>query len=385
MGTRKTLISGLAIGGGLMYFLDPGRGRRRRALVRDKAASFWSRSGGAIDTTARNLRDRAVGLAAEVRSMTGGEEHVSDELVAERVRSTMGRVVSHPRAIDVSVRDGHVILSGPILEHEVHRLISATESVRGVQGVENHLEVHRERDIPALQGGVSRPGYRWEIMQTNWSPSLRFVMAGLGGTSAAYGMLRRGPAGYTMAGLGSAALLRSIANREFSRIIGIGAGRQAVEIQKTINVDAPVEEVYGLWSHFENFPKFMRYVREVWDLGNGRWHWVVAGPAGFPVRWNAAITRQEPNNLIAWKSEEGSRVQNAGTVHFRPNQHGGTQVDIQMSYNPPAGAIGHAVATILGRSPRHEIDEDLVRFKSLIENRKTSVGRHTVSRDEVMP
>src|SRR5690606_16207145 len=99
--------------------------------------------------------------------------------------------------------------------------------------------------------------------------------------------------------------------------------------------------------------------------------------AGLSVQWNAVITRQEPNSLIAWKSEPGSLVESAGTVHFRPNAQGGTQLDIQMSYNPPAGALGHAMAAIFGSDPRHLMDEDMIRFKSLIENEKTRVGGET--------
>lgn len=385
MGIQRSLVSGAALGAGLTYFLDPSRGRRRRARVRDKVVSFWRRSGDALDTTSRNLRDRVTGIAAETRSLFHGEEEeVDDMLLVDRVRSRMGRVVSHPRAIDVTARNGHVILSGPILHNEVDRLVACVGGIRGVKSVENRLAVHRERDIPALQGGGSRPGARWEIMQSNWSPSLRFVMSCLGGGLAIGGAARRDPFGYALAGVGSAALIRAITNIEFRRLFGIGAGRRAVEIRKTINIDAPVEEVYAFWSHFENFPRFMRHIREVRDLGNGRSHWVASGPAGLSVAWNAVVTRREENSLIAWKSEPGSLVESAGTVHFRPNRDGGTQLDIHMAYNPPAGALGHAIAYIFGADPRHAMNEDLVRFKSLIENEKTTVGHETVTRDDVL-
>ncbi len=385
MGKQRTLIGGAALGAGLMYFLDPGRGRRRRAHVRDKAIHFWKRSGDALDTTGRNLRDRIVGLTAEARSVFGREEEeIDDRQLADRVRSRMGRIVSHPRAVDVTVHHGRVTLSGPILHNEADRLVATVSGIGGVKGVENRLEVHRERDIPALQGGGGRPGYQWEIMQSNWSPSLRFVMSSLGAGLAVSGFMRRGPVGYALAGAGSAALLRAITNIEFKRLFGIGAGRRAVEIRKTLNIDAPVEEVYAFWSHFENFPRFMPHIHEIRDLGDGRSHWVASGPVGLSVQWNAVITRQEPNSLIAWKSEPGSLVESAGTVHFRPNSQGGTQLDIHMAYNPPAGALGHAVATIFGADPRRAMDQDLVRFKSLIENEKTSVGGETITRDDIM-
>lgn len=388
MGMQRTLIGGATLGAGLMYFLDPGRGRRRRALVRDKAVHYWKRSGDALDTTGRNLRDRVVGLTAEARGAfrqrEEEEEAIDDRQLADRVRSRMGRIVSHPRAIDVTVHNGHVTLSGPILHDEVERLIAEVGGISGVKGVENRLEVHRERDISSLQGGGKRPGHRWELMQSNWSPSLRFLMSCLGGGLAIGGVMRRDTLGHILTGIGSAALLRAITNLEFKRLFGIGAGRRAVEIRKTLNIDAPVEEVYTFWSHFENFPRFMPHIREVRDLGNGRSHWIASGPAGLSVQWNAVITRQEPNRLIAWRSEPGSLVESAGTVHFRPNAQGGTQLDIQMSYNPPAGALGHATAAIFGSDPRHLMDEDMIRFKSLIENEKTRVGGETVTRDDVI-
>lgn len=384
MGKHTTLI-GIGIGAGTMYFLDPGRGRRRRAMLRDKAVSMWCRTGDAIDTTGRNLRDRATGIGAEVRSLFGDERDVPDRLLVDRVRSKMGRVVSHPHAIDVTSRDGRIFLSGPILRSERDRLVAAAGGVRGVKEVDDRLEVHETRDIPSLQGGSQHPGSEWELLQTNWSPSLRFVMACAGSGSAVYGGLRGGFPGSLLAIGGVAALLRAVTNKGFGRLFGIGAGRAAVQVRKTINIDAPVEEVYRFWSQFTNFPKFMRHIREVRDLGNGRSHWVASGPAGLSVAWNAVVTREEANSLIAWKSETGSLVESAGMVHFRPNERGGTQLDIHMSYNPPAGAMGHALASIFGADPRHAMNEDLVRFKSLLENSKTSIGSHTVTRDEVMP
>ncbi len=160
----QTLITGLGLGVGAMYFLDANRGRRRRALFRDKIYSLWNRSGDAIDTTARNVRDRFTGAAASLRSHLQREEHVLDDVLTERVRSKLGRVVSHPSSIMVNARDGHVILSGPILENEVKRVLSAVRAVRGVRGVDNRLDVHRDRDIPALQGGKPR-GPEWELLQ----------------------------------------------------------------------------------------------------------------------------------------------------------------------------------------------------------------------------
>lgn len=381
----QSLIGGFAIGASAMYLLDPSRGRRRRALARDKFYSIWNRSGDAIGTTARNVGDRFAGAQAAVRSRLQGEGRVADDVLVERVRSRIGRVVSHPSSIFVTAQDGRVTLSGPILQHEVKRLLSAVESVRGVESVDSRLEVHRDRDIPALQGGKGRPGPGWELLQTNWSPSLRLFMSSIGGAAAAYGAIRRDPPGIALASGGAILLLRALTNMEFRRLLGIGAGRRAVDFHKTVNINAPVEEVYQFWEHVENFPRFMSHIEEVRRIGDGRTHWRAKGPAGISVEWDAMITRREPHHLLAWKTEPGAAVQNSGMVRFRPNAAGGTQLDIMMSYNPPAGALGHLVAAIFGADPKRAMDEDLVRLKSLIEDRKTSVGGHTVTREEFSP
>ncbi|MCG3117769.1 MAG: SRPBCC family protein [Candidatus Manganitrophus sp. SA1] len=158
--------------------------------------------------------------------------------------------------------------------------------------------------------------------------------------------------------------------------VGVGAGHRAVDIKKAINIAAPVEQVFDLWSNYENFPKFMSNVKAVWDLGEGRSHWVVAGPVGVSVEWDAVMTEKIPPKVLAWKSLPGSAVDHAGIIHFNSNPDGTTQVNIQMAYNPPAGAIGHVVAALFGSDPKSEMDQDLAQMKSFIE---TGVPPHNVA------
>lgn len=361
------LVSGIGLGAALMYVLNPNRGRRRRALLRDQLVSAAHRTPDAIGTTARDLTNRARGLAAQAGSMFSREE-VSDEVLVARVRSKLGRVVSHPSSIEVTANQGRVTLSGPVLAHEVDDLLSCVSGVAGVADVENRLEVHEQAGgVPGLQGGRPRPGDRFELMQENWSPAARLLTGAAGGALAAYGLSRRDPLSLTLGAVGVGLLARGVTNLEMKRLVGAGAGRRAVEIQKTINLAAPVEQVYKFWSNVENFPQFMRNVREVRDHGNGMSHWVVAGPVGVPVEWDAVITRRVPNEVLAWKSVEGASVENSGFVRFESNADGTTRVQVHLSYNPPAGAIGHAVAALFGSDPKREMDEDLMRMKTLIE------------------
>jgi uncharacterized membrane protein len=350
-----------------MYILDPDRGRRRRALLRDQLVSAANRAPAAAGVVARDLRNRASGLAAEVGSAFSSEE-VSDEVLVARVRSKMGRVVSHPHSIEVKAEQGRITLSGLILAHEVDDLLSCVSRVPGVTDVENRLEVHKQAGgVSGLQGGRPRPGDRFELTQENWSPTARLLAGAAGGVLAAYGLSRRDPLSLALGAVGVGLLARGVTNLEMKRLVGAGGGRRAVDIQKTINVAAPVEEVYRFWTDFENFPRFMANVREVRRTGEGTSHWVVEGPAGVPVEWDAVMTRQVPNELLAWKSVAGASVENAGLVRFDPNDDGSARVQVRLSYNPPAGAVGHAVAALFGSDPKREMDEDLLRMKSLIE------------------
>jgi uncharacterized membrane protein/CBS domain-containing protein len=377
------LIGGLALGAALMYLLDPDRGNRRRKLMMDQINSLLSQSDVAVGKTGRDLRNRTRGLMAETSArLTEGTP--DDVILVERVRSAMGRVASHPHAIEVRAENGHVTLRGPILAHEVDDLLSRVKAVRGVSRIDNQLEVHQQAgDVPGLQGGTARPGQRFELMQENWAPAPR-LLTSLAGAGLAFVGARRGDlVGMGLGALGLGLLARSLTNIETQRLVGTDGGRRAVDVQKTITINAPVAEVFRFWSNFDNFPRFMAGLKEVRDLGNGRSHWVAAGPAGAPVTWDALITRSEPNQVLAWKSEPGATVANAGIIRFELLTNNRTRVTIRLSYNPPAGAIGHAIAMLFGADPKSQMDADLVRLKSLFEHGKASVGSETVSREEI--
>ncbi len=111
----------------------------------------------------------------------------------------------------------------------------------------------------------------------------------------------------------------------------------------------------------------MSHVREVRKVDDRRYHWVVDGPAGAHVGWDAEVTAEVPDELIAWRTVEGAPVRSAGVVQFEPTGYGGARIHIRMIYRPPANALGHTVAKLFGRDPKHQIDEDLLRFKRYME------------------
>lgn len=366
MNKGLAVISGIGMGTGLMYLFDPDRGKRRRAHMRDKAVHGLSKTSDVIEKTARDVGNRARGIVAEAESLFARKE-ATDEVLEARVRSKLGRVVSHPRAIKVDVREGVVTLSGPVLQREVDRLLDSVSSVKGVRDVENNLEAHEKaEDVPALQGGRPRTGNRLPLMKTNWSPTTRVFAGAAGSALAVYAGKRGGLLGAATGTLGVGLLTRALTNLEVARLVGIN-DRRGLEIQKTINIAAPIEQVFDFWMRHENFPRFMTNVREVKETAEGRYHWVVAGPAGVAVEWDAEITKLVPNRLLAWKSLPGVAIEQAGVIHFTALAEGETTVDIHMSYNPPAGAIGHIIAMLFGSDPKTEMDQDLMRMKSFIE------------------
>jgi uncharacterized membrane protein len=379
----KTMVKTLGLGAALMYLYDPTRGNRRRALIRDRANSLVRQADDGIDVALRDMRNRTRGFLADMMAMVD-QENAPDWLLEERVRARMGRNVQHAGSLEVQARDGRVVLTGPALAEDVDRVIKRVASVRGVRGVENQLKVYQNaRDIPGLQGESSKRMEKPEWAQQNWSPSLRLVSSVGGGLLAAYGMSRRGLVGMLtgLAGLSLAA--RGMANVDMMRLVGVGEARDAVRLQKAINIQAPVEEIYRFWQNFENFPRFMAHLKEVKDLGNGRSHWQAAGPGGMTVEWDAVITRDIPNEQISWESEPGSQMKTSGTVRFNRNADGSTRVTVHWNYTPPAGAIGHAVASLMGTDPKQAMDEDLVRLKSLLEQGKTTVEGKKVTRSEI--
>jgi uncharacterized membrane protein len=359
-----------ALGAGLAYFLDPQQGRRRRGLVRDKAVSTVNEIGECMSKTGEYVSNHAYGLFAETRAKLRHED-VTDEQLCARVRSAMGRVVSHPKAIRVTAREGRVTLEGDVLTGEHANLLSTVGSVRGVNDVNDQLIVRSGpgRD-PNLQGGYSRTAggvSRYGIMQEYWSPTTRLLVGTAGAALGFWGIVRRDWVGCALGFLGLGFLARSSTNLPASRLVGVGAGRRAVDIQKTININAPVGEVFGFFSRYDNFPLFMRNVRRVEDHDNGFSHWVVAGPAGVRFEWDAELTEFEPHRCIAWRSVKGASVESEGRIRFDENPDGSTRVDVRMSYNPPAGAVGHALAKLFGSDPKSEMDEDLARVKTMLE------------------
>jgi uncharacterized membrane protein len=152
-----------------------------------------------------------------------------------------------------------------------------------------------------------------------------------------------------------------------------------VQVTAAVTVKRSVADVYRVWRDFESFPRFMANVESVRVLDERRSRWRAVGPAGSTVEWDAEIVDESPNEHIAWQAVPSSQVLNVGRVSFRPApEHKGTEVRVEMSYEPPAGSAGWLVARLFGREPGQEVRGDLRRLKSLLETGEVVVSDATL-------
>ena len=146
------------------------------------------------------------------------------------------------------------------------------------------------------------------------------------------------------------------------------AGGRGSHVERTVTILRSPAELYAEWRDLERLPEIMSHVESVTPLVGLRSRWVVRGPGGTCVTWEAELVADEPDRLIAWRTLGHADVEHAGSVRFTPaSGDRGTEVKVILTYAPPAGRLGAALATLLGRSPDQDIREDLRRFKQRME------------------
>ncbi len=147
-----------------------------------------------------------------------------------------------------------------------------------------------------------------------------------------------------------------------------GADAGIIRTKRSITVRRSPEEVYGFWRDFQKLPQFMRHLESVTVLGGGRSHWKAKAPAGQTVEWDATTTEDVPNERISWRSDEGAAIYNAGTVRFeRAPGDRGTEVRVELEYDPPFGKLGSKVAMLFREEPGQQVQDDLRHFKQVME------------------
>ena len=140
----------------------------------------------------------------------------------------------------------------------------------------------------------------------------------------------------------------------------------AQRVHESVEVQAPVADVFAYWSNFENFPNFMQNIEEVLMTGEDTSHWRVKGPLGKSVEFDAKTTEMEPNRGIGWNTIDG-QVMTSGEVRFEELLPDRTRVEVTMNYaDPPGGKVGEAVAEAVS-NPERIVREDLQNFSRIVE------------------
>lgn len=365
--TAPLVLSGLLLGAAGVYLMERSGGRRRRALVRDKLIHSASSIGDSLSAAGRSLGDRLYGVVSESRAALLGEQP-EDQRLIERVRASMGRVLSHPHAVSVGSHNGVITLSGPILSREVRRLVRRVRGVRGVRDVISNLEAHeRPGDIPALQGEGRRAA---RSGPQRWSPAARAWSVMGGAALMLLGIRQRSLRGAVAASVGAGLILRAVSNQQLRLLLGLRRFPYAIDINRSITVKASPEELYRFLSQAENLPRIFGYLEEVRALNEQRTLWRTRRVDGAALEWETETTRREPGKLLAWRSTPGSLLHHSGTAHFEAVPGGNTRLHLMVSFHPPKGELEQQMRRLLGRNPKRTLDDDLRRLKGVIEARR---------------
>jgi uncharacterized membrane protein len=241
-------------------------------------------------------------------------------------------------------------------------------------------------------------------MDTNLSRPERWLSIVTGSSLIAYGLTRRNLGGVGLAALGGSLVWRGLSGHsDMYQALGIntvergyakGTGsckgvpyELGIRVDHDVYINRPPDEVYRFWRNLENLPRFMDHLEQVVAYDDKRSRWVAKGPVGFDVTWDAEIVNDIENDVIGWRSLQGSDVDNGGSVRFEPAGDGkGTIVRVSLQYNPPAGSLGVVVAKLFGEDPGRTVQEDLLRLKELLETGQVSsrpVRKRSVIRPSV--
>ena len=213
----------------------------------------------------------------------------------------------------------------------------------------------------------------------NVSEAERWISVIGGGALIAHGLRKRSWDGFALATAGGALIYRGATGHSFAyQALGIHTARRSagtgvpyelgVRVDTGVTINRPLEELYRFWRDLENLPRFMTQLCSVSVIDEKRSHWVAKGPAGKRVEWEAEIINDIENQLIGWRSLPGSDVDSGGSVRFEHAPGGrGTEVRISLQYNPPGGSMGVAFAKLIGQDPEKQVEQDLRRFKQLME------------------
>jgi len=361
----KWMLAGFGAGAATAYFAHPEHGKKRRAALAFGAKKLLDKASHEGRKSLSDSQHHLAGMVAKLRTHFT-QDSPSDRVLEARIRSRLGRVVSHPRAIHVVCDGGSAILWGLVWEKELPLLLEAVGDVPGVNEVTDHLEIAAPDELPPAKPDTLKEAR--DRIRLNWSPSKRLLVGAGGMALALHGMRRKDAFGTTLAMIGAGLAVGSTMQNRLSPSLALTPSSPGFELDRTIRIKAPVSDLFDFWVNPENYPKAFSHVTNVERLGENLYRWTLTGPAGFPVQWEGIITRIVPNTLVEWKSLPGSAISNFGIAHFDPHYDASTRINIRMFYRPPAGVVGKFFAEMLGADAHQILDIDLKRLKFLFES-----------------
>ena len=229
------------------------------------------------------------------------------------------------------------------------------------------------------QSRIARATNRLPTTHTNVGSTERWLSLLAGGFLTTCGVTAKGPGAVSILAGGYLLYRAATGNCPAYQALGVSmsdatAPNSAIapghgsRVDHAVTVLKPVAEVYRFWRDFENLPRFMAHLVDVDTTTDGQSRWRARGPLGLTVEWEAKLIADEPNRIIAWQSLPGADVDTAGSVRFVELPHGrGTEVRVALKFDPPAGKVGSAMASLFGASPAKQIREDMRRFKQIME------------------
>jgi uncharacterized membrane protein len=179
-----------------------------------------------------------------------------------------------------------------------------------------------------------------------------------------------------------AAVTTAVAGATLADAVGTLRNRapEPIRLRASVTVNRTPDDVYRFWRDFRNLARFMQHVESV-EVSNGNSVWHARGPAGVRLRWEAAIVADKPNERIAWRSLEGAELPNYGHVTFlRAPGDRGTEVHVEMGFDPPLGVVGARIAKMFGGIPEQKLLNDLRRFKQVLETGDVALSDASIHR-----
>jgi len=362
----SNLLTGLAAGAGAMYFFDAAQGKRRRKLVADQFNHMVHDCMQSLDVSWRDLKNRTQGTMAHARGLMASDD-ASDDTIVQRVRSTIGHYVTHPRLIEVGCTGGHVVLRGPVPRSEIFGLLRAASSVHGVRTVADELMIADHLGNGA-QGGTAPLS-----LAGNASPGAKLVMGSVGAVLLGNCLTarRRTLSDVLLGTLGFGLLARSLAPASFGDV----SGWQRVQFHKTLLIHAPMEKVFSFITTPANWPTISKRIRNLDVRSQDEFAKDIALP-GMNLHCSERVTCRKENECFMTESLPDSMLSFEKQLHFE-RQGDNTRVHLKFSYRPPGGIIGHAAGAIFGIDAKSFFDDFLMRAKSYLE---TGVEPHDAAK-----